>query len=100
MYFLDNYAVARKKLKDAELLSDINSGTDIEEHLKKSRKIRAAKIIDESSNDGEFSDDMILISDIPKFPSKPSITTESTELFKNRKDSQIGKHSKVMVMDR
>ncbi|EFN60346.1 hypothetical protein EAG_01319, partial [Camponotus floridanus] len=38
-----NYAVARKKLKEAEALSDINSDTDRNESLKKSRKVRAAK---------------------------------------------------------
>ncbi|KAL6416980.1 hypothetical protein ACFW04_013067 [Cataglyphis niger] len=38
----------RKKLKGAEELSNINSGTEIEENLKKSRKIRAAKVIDKS----------------------------------------------------
>lgn len=98
MYFLDNYAVARRKLKDAEIISDGNSGTEIERNLKKSRKIRAAKVFDESSND-ELSDDMILMSDIPKFPSKRSTTTESTQPFKN-KNSQIGKRSKVMIIDK
>lgn len=79
--FADNYSVARMKLKQAEELSDINSGTDVEDILKKTRKTRAAKIIDESSNDisDELSDEMILVSEIPKITNKHSMTAESTK---------------------
>ncbi|GAB1860856.1 DUF4806 domain-containing protein [Camponotus japonicus] len=83
-----NYGVARKKLKDAEELSDINSGADIEENLKKSRKIRAAKIVDETSNDAdESSDEMILVSEIPKFPNKHSMTAETSKTSKITKNA-------------
>ncbi|XP_072750649.1 uncharacterized protein [Anoplolepis gracilipes] len=56
-----NYSVAKKKLKEAEDLSDLNSNTENEEHLKKSRKDRAAVIFNTpmtstSSND-EMSDE-------------------------------------------
>ncbi|XP_025265575.1 uncharacterized protein LOC112638298 [Camponotus floridanus] len=78
-----NYGVARKKLKDAEELSDINSGPDIEENLKRSRKIRAAKIVDETSNDTDESlDEMIQVSEIPKFPNKHSMTAETSKTSK------------------
>jgi len=42
--------VARQKLKQAEETSDLNSGTDKEEILKKSRKFKAAKTIDLNIN--------------------------------------------------
>ncbi|EFN65995.1 hypothetical protein EAG_13585, partial [Camponotus floridanus] len=45
-----SYKKARKKLKDAEDLSDINSCTDTEKYLKETRKIRAAKAKSDSSN--------------------------------------------------
>lgn len=61
--------MARKKLKEAEKFSDINSGTDLDEKSKKSRKFRAAKEMDESSYDDE-SDGIISSSKIPKFTQK------------------------------
>ncbi|XP_032684454.1 uncharacterized protein LOC116850360, partial [Odontomachus brunneus] len=61
------YEVARRKLKEAEELSDLNSGTEKEEYLKKSRKIGAAKIMDTSSSSQEMLNDDV-ISDILKFP--------------------------------
>ncbi|XP_025265623.1 uncharacterized protein LOC112638334 [Camponotus floridanus] len=68
-----NYAVARKKLKEAEALSDINSDTDRNESLKKSRKVRAAKIFDKDTSSDEQSDSS-LISELPKVPEKRAIT--------------------------
>ncbi|KAM0731578.1 hypothetical protein ACS0PU_002638 [Formica fusca] len=81
------YEKARKKLKDAEELSDINSCTETEEYLKKSRKIRAAKVISESSNSSdELSDIDDLLKNVPKIPEK-QITTTHSEI---RKVMQIG----------
>lgn len=99
LFFLGNYAVARKKLKEAEELSDINSGTDLEENLKRSRKLRAAKVIDESmSNDDELSDDMILSSEIPKFPNKHSMSAKiSKEALKLTKNSQKADNGKIII---
>lgn len=55
-------------MKEAEELSDINSGTEKEELQKKSRKFRAAKTMDSSmSSDEELSTDSF-ISDLPKIP--------------------------------
>lgn len=46
-YFEENYEVARRKLRQAEEISDLNtSGTEQEEVQKKSRKIRAARDLD------------------------------------------------------
>lgn len=90
--------MARKKLKDAEELSDINSGTEIEENFKKSRKIRAAKVIDESSNDELSDDEMELISQLPKFPNKHSMTAETTKkTVEVTKDAQKGKRDKIII---
>lgn len=90
--------MARKKLKDAEELSDINSGADIEENLKKSRKIRAAKIVDETSNDAdESSDEIILVSDIPKFPNKHSMTAETSKTSKITKNAPKGKYDLIII---
>lgn len=79
-----NYAVARIKLKEAEVVSEINSGAEIEKSLKKSRKFRAAKVIDESnelSKEIESSDEVIQKLDIPKFPKTHSsnVQTERTQ---------------------
>lgn len=72
IYFLADYAVARTKLKLAEQLSDVNTCSDEEEFLKKSRKFRAAKTYESSSNDdSEKSEaDEAIISSLPKPPSK------------------------------
>ncbi|KAL0101886.1 hypothetical protein PUN28_018439 [Cardiocondyla obscurior] len=74
----NNYKFSRRKLKDAELLSDINSGT-------------AAKTFDKLSN-SELSDDLLL-SDIPKFLSKCLKTAENKQSFKSKKNFQIGKRN-------
>lgn len=77
-------------MKEAEELSDINSGTEREESLKKTRKVRAAKTINESSED-ELSEEMVTL-DIPKFP-KYSITAETNKkTLKITNNIQKGKH--------
>jgi len=77
-------------LKEAEELSDINSGTEREENLKRQEKLKPAKIIDESSED-ELSEEMIAL-DIPKFP-KHFITTETNKkMLKITNNIQKGKH--------
>jgi len=79
--------VARKKLKQAEDLSDLNSCTEHEEYLKKSRKIRAAKIYDSSSEDDEQSGD----STISSLPKSPNCQTDITRGPLKKKASQIQK---------
>lgn len=65
--FSANYNLARQKLKEAENISDLNSGTELDEHMKKSRKIRAAKIFDDfTSSDEALSDDDTFISELPQ----------------------------------
>lgn len=91
-YFSANYAVARRKLKEAEEFSDLDSCIEQEEHRQKSRKIRAVKTVDSSSNDeGEEEEEMkeVMIH-LPKPPSKHSIL--------NQKDMELKKkliHGKV-----
>lgn len=53
-YVVANYTVAQQKLKEAEKLSNLSSSTEKEKYLKKTRKIRAAKLLD---SDDELSDD-------------------------------------------
>lgn len=90
--------MARKKLKDAEELSDINSGPDIEENLKRSRKIRAAKIVDETSNDTDESlDEMIQVSEIPKFPNKHSMTAETSKTSKITENASKSKYDLIII---
>lgn len=50
IFFLTDYTVARTKLKLAEQLSDVNTCSD-QDGLKKTRKFRAAKTQESSSND-------------------------------------------------
>lgn len=77
-------------MKEAEELSNINSGTEREENLKKTRKVRAAKTIDESSED-ELSEEMVAL-DIPKFP-KHFITAETNKkTLKITNNIQKSKH--------
>ncbi|XP_077256672.1 uncharacterized protein LOC143894350 [Temnothorax americanus] len=64
-----SYVRAMKKLKEAEDTSDLNSGTEKEKFLKKSRKVRAAKPIDSSNDEEEESDDSF-VSELPTFPKK------------------------------
>lgn len=85
-----------KKLKEAVALSDINSDTDRNESLKKSRKVRVAKIFDKDTSSDEQSDSS-LISELPKVLEKRAIIaciekkTCITET-KNAKVSQTGKN--------
>jgi len=88
--------VARKKLKQAEETSDLNSGTDKEEILKKSRKFRAAKTIDTSTTSNEELSDESHILD---FPNIPDVSTKGynsinianiTQKSKIAKDTQKG----------
>jgi len=61
--------VARQKLKQAEEESDLTSNTEKEEYLKKSRKLRAAKTIDDASmsSSDELSDEFLSeLSKVPK----------------------------------
>jgi len=74
LLFSDNYAVARIKLKEAEHLSEIDSCTEQEEYRKKSRKFRAAKCYDASSNDEDELSEISIMSNLPHVPSKCSIT--------------------------
>ncbi|XP_070169708.1 uncharacterized protein [Polyergus mexicanus] len=77
-----NYGVARQKLKQAEEESDLTSTTEKEEYLKKSRKIRAAKIVDTStSSSDELSDEFLR-----EFSKIPKINNVAT--YKNKSKSQ------------
>jgi len=69
-----NYAVARKKLKQAEEMSDLNSGTDKDEYLKKSRKIRAKKEFESSISSSDELSDENLLSDLPTIPTSKVFT--------------------------
>lgn len=94
-YVIADYAVARKKFKKAEDLSDLSSGTDNVEYLKKSRRIRAAKIIEQTtSNDEELSDDNF----ISDFPNIPDVNTKehlmSTHIAKKPKITKDAQHGK------
>ncbi|KYN02501.1 hypothetical protein ALC62_06676 [Cyphomyrmex costatus] len=66
-----DYSVARRKLKLAEQLSDLNTCSEKEDYFKKSRKIRAARTHSSSDYDSEQSDDET-ISSLPSPPSKQS----------------------------
>ncbi|XP_032679529.1 uncharacterized protein LOC116847978 [Odontomachus brunneus] len=71
-----DYTVARQKLKLAEHLSDINSCSDEENNIKKSRKIRAAKVHDSSSYDyseDEDDSDQVILSNLPIPPTGKKI---------------------------
>lgn len=84
--------MARRKLKQAEELSEIDSCTEQEEYRKKSRKIRAAKIYDNSSsNDEDELSDIIL--DLPIIPPKYSVTDTETSKRKSTEERK-GKSKK------
>jgi len=74
--------VARIKLKEAEDLSEIDSCTEQEEYRKKSRKFRAAKSYDTSSNDEDELSEILTMSNLPHVPSKCSMTDTKTS-FQN-----------------
>lgn len=95
--FLDNYEKARKKLKEAEEFSDINSGTEIEETLKKTRRHRAAKKL-ESDTDESSDDNMTIMSQIPKIPNKTSTTAETKKTLKNIKNQDHkGNYDNIII---
>ncbi|XP_011705005.1 PREDICTED: uncharacterized protein LOC105460270 isoform X2 [Wasmannia auropunctata] len=99
--FSANYELARRKLKEAEEISDLDSCTEQEEYLKKSRKHRAAKVVDNSSSHDE--DEELEMSDfvlnLPKVPSNCSRNEIETETLKKksileRKNVKYVKNSK------
>lgn len=81
--------MARQKLKQAEEESDLTSTTEKEEYLKKSRKIRAAKIVDTStSSSDELSDEFLReFSKIPKIDNVATYRNKS----ESQKNTQKGK---------
>ncbi|XP_036139933.1 uncharacterized protein LOC105834898 isoform X3 [Monomorium pharaonis] len=109
------YAVAMKKLKDAEETSDLNSGTEREEYRKKSRKLRAAKVADSSSSNDDQSDASFL-SDIPTIPTTATHVPKKIKIasstsaqqnsapkclgkIKKQDDCSLQKHTNVKVFD-
>lgn len=80
-----NYAQAQQKLKLAEDLSDVNTCSEKEEYLKKSRKTRAAKVCSSSDNESELSDEEIDLS-LPKPPNKQ---TDNRKISKKKNLSHI-----------
>lgn len=75
-------------MKQAEELSDLDSNTEKEEYLKRSRKVRAAKSLDTSMSSEEISNDSF-ISELPKVPQTFNI---------NRYDkNQTKLHKKVRI---
>ncbi|XP_071576472.1 uncharacterized protein [Temnothorax nylanderi] len=82
------YVRAMKKLKEAEDTSDLNSGTEKEEFLKKSRKLRAAKPIDSSNDEEEESDDSF-VSELPTIPKK-----RCHEITQNMSKNKVGRPRK------
>nr|XP_012223363.1 PREDICTED: uncharacterized protein LOC105672781 isoform X2 [Linepithema humile] len=89
---------ARKKLKKAEELSELESCPEQEEFLKKSRKLRTAKIINSSSsNDKNEETEMAISVDLPKVPNilNPPFKSCNTDLLKT-KSSQAQKDFKYV----
>lgn len=83
--------MARKKLKEVEDFSDLNSGTERDENLKKSRRNRAAKTFhDGDTSTDEQSDEASIISDLPNIPENPK-TSRITKSYKEAKVSRTGK---------
>lgn len=90
-----NYAIARRKLKQAEELSDLGSNTETEEYQKKSRKIRAAKLFDppvtkSSSNEDSEESDTSFNSKLPIIPTIPNsnIITNNKTINKTMEKSK------------
>ncbi|XP_020297455.1 uncharacterized protein LOC109861985 isoform X3 [Pseudomyrmex gracilis] len=88
-----DYSVARKKLEEVkQFLLDLNSNTEKEENLKKSRKIRDAKIIDTSASSNEELSDDNLTSELPKIPISIEKSTKSTKKeihYENNDDNNL-----------
>lgn len=78
-------------MKEAEELSDLNSGTEKEELLKKSRKFRAAKTVDSlTSSNEELSDDSFM-SDLPKIPDVSTKAHSSMLIVNSKQEAKIAK---------
>ncbi|XP_067204860.1 uncharacterized protein [Linepithema humile] len=91
-----HYAVARKKLKEAEEISDLNSGTEKNEYLKRSRKIRAAKLMNSSMSGGDELSDENLLSDLPTVPKTSNMTTKHVskkQKLERRAKEELQKHT-------
>lgn len=76
-------------MKQAEELSDLGSGSEKEANMKKSRKIRAAKIVETcSSNEDEQSHDNF-VAGLPNVP----IISNSTHITESQiaRDAEIGR---------
>lgn len=81
--------MARKKVKEVEEFSDLNSGTERDKYLKKSRKVRAAKLFDSEENSDEQSDATSLILDLPKASEKRTAVT-CVKINRNAKVRRTG----------
>lgn len=81
-------------MKDAEEVSEINSDTENNEYLKKSRKMRAAKIFDDSSSNDELLEEDVLISELPENPDRRSTTIHTVET-KTAKNTGKGKNAVI-----
>lgn len=86
--FSADYAVARKKLKLAEQLSDVNTCSDQDDYNKKSRKFRAAKTHSSSNYDSEESDESVMLS-LPKPPYKRTDLSKGTSTKKNLRHIKV-----------
>ncbi|XP_011686339.1 PREDICTED: uncharacterized protein LOC105449044 [Wasmannia auropunctata] len=65
-----SYDKARQKLKDAEIFSDIPSGSDRDEILKRTRKTRA-KYVQSNDEETESEDEQVVkVPHFPKFPER------------------------------
>lgn len=95
-YITVNYEVARRKLKEAEQLSDLNTDTEKEENHKKTRKIRAAKILNTSSSDQEVSDDDFTV-DMPRLPDTKKIKNSKNYTKGNKKEKALLEIRKVIT---
>ncbi|KYM95856.1 hypothetical protein ALC62_13490 [Cyphomyrmex costatus] len=97
-YIIFLVTLARRKLKEAEEMTDIDSCTEQEEYFKKSRKIRASKMIDTSSSNSEdqLSEITEFESDLPKVPSNSKIKTDfetNRKLTNKRKGAIKNSHA-------
>lgn len=95
IYFLisGNYAIARRKLKEAENISDIASGTKNENALRKSRKLRAAKRFDDyTSSDDEIPPNY---ESLPQYPIIEKCRNEDAHCTKRIKKNTL--HGKLIL---
>ncbi|XP_020296331.1 uncharacterized protein LOC109861195, partial [Pseudomyrmex gracilis] len=75
----NTYKKGIKKLKKAEFISDVNSESEDNDTLKKSRKYRAKTVL---SNEKSFSEEENLVP-VPSYPKVPQNTNLNKQLFKN-----------------